>query len=148
MTLDELEAAVIQWAEDKGLLTDITDQRIEAQTLKVLEETGETAAAQLKQDNLKFVDGIGDMAVTLLILAKMRNTELKDVDLGYIERPTLIHFVGCIAAIVPEYLGTAYCLLQRFATYHSLDFKSCLEIAYNEIADRKGKMFNNTFVKD
>ena len=31
---------------------------------------------------------------------------------------------------------------------YNLDFKDCVESAYNEIADRKGKMIDGTFVKE
>lgn len=49
----------------------------------------------------------------------------------------IIDSVGDITVVL-----IVYCL-QR-----GLDYKSCLDAAYNEIKDRKGKLINGTFVKE
>jgi glutathionylspermidine synthase len=46
MTYEQLESAVIQWANDKGLLDASNDK---AQFMKVSEELGELASAILKR---------------------------------------------------------------------------------------------------
>lgn len=96
--MNELVKQVEQWSKNRGL--DQADSS--KQMLKVVEETGEVAAALArgKRDDLR--DGIGDVIVTLIILAE-----------------------------------------QNDMTIHE-----CLEQAYNEIADRKGKMVDGVFVKD
>ena len=89
---------VIEWAKDRGLLD---NPDIKAQTLKVMEEAGELCNSILTGETPAQIDAIGDIQVTLIILA--------------------------------EQLG--------------LDYEKCLETAYNEIKERKGKMSNGTFIK-
>lgn len=99
MTFDELIDNITQWADDKGILV---SDNIPQQTMKVMEELGETAGAILKNKKTdEVIDGIGDILVTVIILSKQ--------------------------------LG--------------LDPTECLEHAWNEIKDRKGKTVNGTFIK-
>jgi len=99
MTFDELIDNITQWADDKGILV---SDNIPQQTMKVMEELGETAGAILKHKKTdEVIDGIGDILVTVIILSKQ--------------------------------LG--------------LDPTECLEHAWNEIKDRKGKTVNGTFIK-
>lgn len=99
MTFDKLIDNITQWADDKGILV---SDNIPQQTMKVMEELGETAGAILKQKKTEdVIDGIGDILVTVIILSKQ--------------------------------LG--------------LDPTECLEHAWNEIKDRKGKTVNGTFIK-
>lgn len=99
MTFDELIDNITQWADDKGILV---SDNIPQQTMKIMEELGETAGAILKNKKTdEVIDGIGDIFVTVIILSKQ--------------------------------LG--------------LDPTKCLEHAWNEIKDRKGKTVNGTFIK-
>lgn len=95
--MNELVELVEQWAKNKGL--DKADPS--KQMLKVVEETGEVAAALARNDQDDLRDGIGDVVVTLIILA-----------------------------------------LQS-----EMDIYECLNVAYDEIKDRTGKMVNGVFVK-
>src|SRR5699024_7539840 len=72
------------------------------QLAKFFEESGEVAAALCRNDIDELRDGIGDVVVTLIILAQQNGMTLQE----------------------------------------------CLEQAYNEIADRKGKLINGTFIKE
>ena len=67
MTFNELEERVYLWALDKGL---ITEDNLKQQALKTVEEVGELAKSILKDDKLEFVDAVGDVMVTLIILAR------------------------------------------------------------------------------
>lgn len=71
----ELEAAVEQWAEDKGILSKATPM---AQALKTLEETTELCTAINANDKAEIVDAMGDIMVTLIIQAKMQNVSLEE----------------------------------------------------------------------
>ncbi|WPH39656.1 MazG-like family protein [Enterococcus faecalis] len=95
--MDELVKLVEEWAREKNL--DIAEP--EKQMLKVIEEVGEVAAALARNNKNDLRDGIGDVVVTLVILA-MQN---------------------------------------------DMDLYECLNQAYNEIKDRKGKNVNGVFVK-
>ena len=75
MTLAQLELQVIQWAHTKGLLS---PNNAHAQMCKVTEEVGETAAALLKGNREALKDGIGDIAVTIIILAAQHGMTLND----------------------------------------------------------------------
>jgi len=99
MTFDELIENITQWADDKGILV---PDNAPKQSMKIMEELGETMGAILKGKNTdEVIDGIGDILVTVIILSKQLGLE-----------PT-----------------------------------ECLESAWNEIKDRKGKTVNGTFIK-
>lgn len=96
--IGDLVTKVEQWSKARGL-----DQADSAkQYLKVGEETGEVAAALARNDKEALKDGIGDVVVTMTVLAQQNGLTLRE----------------------------------------------CLETAYNEIANRKGKMVNGVFVKE
>jgi NTP pyrophosphatase (non-canonical NTP hydrolase) len=100
MTFDELIDNITQWADDKGILV---SDNAPKQSMKIMEELGETMGAILKGKKTdEVIDGIGDIFVTVIILSKQ--------------------------------LG--------------LDPTECLESAWNEIKDRKGKTVNGTFIKE
>ena len=100
MTFDELIENITQWADDKGILV---SDNAPKQSMKIMEELGETMGAILKGKKTdEVIDGIGDILVTVIILAKQLGLE-----------PT-----------------------------------ECLESAWNEIKDRKGKTVNGTFIKE
>lgn len=96
--MNELVKLVEEWAREKNL--DIAEP--EKQMLKVIEEVGEVGAALARNNENDLRDGIGDVVVTLVILA-MQN---------------------------------------------DMDLYECLNQAYNEIKDRKGKNVNGVFVKE
>ena len=64
--LDELSIAVLAWADERGL---IEEENAPRQMLKVIEELGELTGAMAKQKEEEMVDAIGDVLVTILILA-------------------------------------------------------------------------------
>ena len=70
--MDELVKLVEEWAREKNL--DIAEP--EKQMLKVIEEVGEVAAALARNNKNDLRDGIGDMVVTLIILAMQNNMDL------------------------------------------------------------------------
>ena len=69
------EQEVIQWAADKGLLT---PENAKSQLLKSFEEMGEVARAVLKNNQEDLVDGLGDVLVTLIILADIKGVKLEN----------------------------------------------------------------------
>jgi len=97
--MQEIIKNVVQWAADKDLLK---KENSFAQMAKVTEEVGEVASALLKKDTPKLIDGIGDVVVTLIILAEQNQLRIED----------------------------------------------CLEAAWIEISNRKGKTVDGTFIKE
>ena len=70
--MNELITKVEQWAKDKGL-----DQaQSSKQMLKTIEEIGEVAASLARKDEHGLRDGIGDVVVTLIILAMQNDMDL------------------------------------------------------------------------
>ena len=97
-TFEELQEAVLEWADDRDLL----EANPNRQFLKVVEELGELASAMAKNERENEIDAMGDLFVTLIILSRQIN----------------------------------------------LNPVKCLEVAYNMIADRKGKTVDGVFIKD
>ena len=71
-TFDELIQNVANWATDRDILK---KENAPKQTMKVLEELGETAGAILKSKEEEIKDGLGDTFVTLIILSKQLGYE-------------------------------------------------------------------------
>ena len=71
MTIEELEAKVIQWSKDRGII-DYSSPQI--QTLKAVSEMGELADAIAKGEPVE--DHIGDIMVCLINVAHMSETDL------------------------------------------------------------------------
>ncbi len=73
-TMDKLIKAVEQWSIDKNL-----DQGNSfSQFAKSAEELGEVASALCRDDKDSLRDGIGDVVVTLIILAQQNGMDLHD----------------------------------------------------------------------
>ena len=71
--MENVTSLIEQWSKDKGL--DQADPR--AQFLKVAEEFGEIAAAMARNQQGNLVDAIGDLYVTIVILAQQHNTSIE-----------------------------------------------------------------------
>jgi NTP pyrophosphatase (non-canonical NTP hydrolase) len=63
----EIKDLVLQWAEERDLLN--PEYKFQ-QLAKITEELGELNRAVLKNDLFGITDGLGDVQVTLIILAK------------------------------------------------------------------------------
>jgi len=70
--MNELITLVEQWSKDKGL----DSAESSKQMLKVVEEVGEVASALARGNQDALRDGIGDVVVTLIILAQQNNMDL------------------------------------------------------------------------
>lgn len=72
--LKELNDKVIVWAEQRGIFEKATPA---AQYEKHVEEVGELGRALIERDQEKMEDAIGDIIVTLIILAEMQGTSIE-----------------------------------------------------------------------
>ncbi|MDT2168000.1 MazG-like family protein [Enterococcus faecalis] len=70
--MNELVKLVEEWVKEKHL----DKAEPEKQMLKVVEEVGEVAAALARNNKNDLRDGIGDVVVTLVILAMQNNMDL------------------------------------------------------------------------
>ena len=72
MNYNELSKSVLTWAQEKGIL-DRGDSK--TQCLKMASEAGELCDAIAKGDREETIDAIGDVMVTLIILAQMEGLD-------------------------------------------------------------------------
>lgn len=72
--MNQLISQVEQWSINKGL----DKAESSKQFLKVVEEVGEVAAALARNDMEALQDGIGDVVVTLIILAQQHEMYLHE----------------------------------------------------------------------
>lgn len=72
--MNELVEKVEKWSSDKGL----HESDPKSQFLKVAEEFGEIGAAMARSDDHELKDAIGDVIVTLIILAQQNGTSVEE----------------------------------------------------------------------
>ena len=144
MEVKELIENIEQWGKDRELDKKAT---VEGQAVKTAEEMAELIIG-ISKDKIDVIeDSIGDVFVTLVV----GNMIDKKTDL----RPLrLIDFILSHTAILTKFgyedemLKDIIFLLMRISSRYGLDFVECVESAYKEIKDRKGKMINGKFVKE
>lgn len=154
--MQELILKVEQWAEDRNLIKGC--QPID-QAMKLFSEAGELADNIGKGRCVK--DDIGDVAVVLTIITKQLGKTLADVDapqwaegdnknLMLKLQNSLTDFVECAT-----FGGFSYGVCRRIlnilnaiARNHKTTLDECLAVAYNDIKERKGVLWNGVFVKE
>lgn len=144
MNYNELKNLIINWTNEREL---IKKENAEKQYLKFLEEVGETAKAILKDDSAGVIDGFGDIAVTMIILGEQiaNSQELSDNN-NFLTGITLYDVVKRVG---PDFVNpSAMNFLNDACFFYGLDLVQCLESAWEEIKDRKGKTINGTFIKN
>jgi len=72
---NELEALVLAWAEQKGILQNGTPM---AQCYKTEEEVRELSMAIIGNDREEIIDALGDILVTIIIQAEMQELSLTE----------------------------------------------------------------------
>ncbi|MGK4046368.1 helix-turn-helix domain-containing protein [Ligilactobacillus salivarius] len=75
MTFEELHEAIIQWAENRNM---ISPKNTHKQFMKVTEELGELAEGINKDNQGQIKDSLGDILVTLIILSRDLDVDLLD----------------------------------------------------------------------
>ncbi|OOF48917.1 hypothetical protein BKK52_04950 [Rodentibacter trehalosifermentans] len=170
----ELIKNIEQWAEDRNLINGSTPQK---QMLKLMEEFGELCGGILKNKPEVIKDSIGDCFVVLVILNKQMkviysfdwevacNNEswggnpensliflAKHIsELNFDPEPknynSLERFNECLGDFVDSF-KSAVSTLTYITFCFDLDFKDCIQHAYDQIKDRKGKMIDGVFVKE
>ena len=141
--MKELIQKTIQWMEDRNFFGE-GGATIEVQKMKFFEEYGEYCGNKVRGRDTK--DDIGDMMVVSIALLKLKE---KEIDMKYI----LHDYLKSYSLMIPTYCqGGAYYSLFRacmeLATENGYTPEECLEHAYNEIKDRKGKFVNGSFIKE
>lgn len=162
MEIKELIVNIEQWGKDREL--DIKGT-VEGQSIKTAEETAELIIGISKNKIDVIKDSIGDIFVTLVI-GNMLDMKLgvfegyyKEIEKNiktYLEEDKKEE-IDCLAQGITDVIRNGYyedalyygiANLMAIADIYNLDFIECIESAYHEIANRKGKMIGGTFVKE
>lgn len=168
MTINQFQQNIIQWATDRGIYEHST---IQAQTLKAVSEMGELADAVIKGDKDGVKDAIGDVCTCLVSVAHMAGgsfcgwaaVAIEENGAGT-DKAKMIqaalsasYGVGALACDInlDRYdeaaldVELAVDALTSIAICHGFTLQECLEAAWLEIKDRRGKMVpGGAFVKD
>ncbi|WP_118790033.1 MazG-like family protein [Haemophilus haemolyticus] len=160
--LQQLIKNIEQWAEDRNLIEGSTPQK---QMLKLIEEYGELTSSVIKNNAEKIKDSIGDCLVVLSVLNsqfKKRGevfkfdkylTEILSLELdsnhGLNKEEIIIDGLRALHGIAKDDFLFDFILVLRFiADETSLRLEECMQAAWNEIKDRKGRMIDGVFVKE
>jgi hypothetical protein len=157
-----IEENVIEWAKERDL---IKPENAPKQIFKLVEEVGEIFGAYLKNDIDGIKDGIGDAQVVLIILLEQLGQKRVEHCLGgwcgVIEiKHELLRLSACVGLICRSFearnekeistFEIEYCFnyLESIAKRYDTTLNECLELAYNEIKNRKGKTVNGSFIRE
>ena len=139
-TLEELKQLIIEWANERDL---IHYKNADKQRLKLIEECGELASAILKNDIELQKDSLGDIFVVLTILEAQINKNF-DTDIYRSTDSILKDLLDLMISPRENSVNSLFHICLELN--HNLT--ECVNLAYNEIKNRKGKTENGTFIKD
>ena len=141
--LETLNTLIIKWANERNL---IVKDNAPKQKLKLIEECGELAQAILKNDVKAQKDAIGDIYVVVVILAEQLGKKIGDTPY-YIDDIDWKIF-NIIDSGISEMFEYFLSEINEVCNNLDLDLTECVNLAYNEIKDRKGQTINGTFIKE
>lgn len=167
--MQELNNKIIEWAKERNIDKKGT---VEGQVIKTIEETSELIKGICKDDIDLIKDSIGDVYVTLVIgnMLSVYKENLEHIvqaqhirfeNFGFNRSVNKIQEKASHLKGLNDYINYmvnnlcyGICLsgivawLIDIADYYNTTLKECVELAYNEIANRKGKMIDGQFVKE
>jgi hypothetical protein len=150
----ELKQKVIQWSKDRGI---IDNGKPLTQFAKLMSEFSEIFEAKRLNDEEKLIDAIGDVQVVLINLSEMLGGVNFEKTNNFYDLDLLTETICNIGdMIIKEDKNAALTLIRKsyiylvgYARYLDINSDYALEIAYNEIKDRKGFLTpEGNFVKD
>lgn len=143
LEIKELQPLIIEWANKRNL------NDSDKQYLKILEEVGETAKAILQNDIDEIKDGIGDIAVTIIIYYKQINAPLYlDYNIGEDYYAKSSGYLNETLKDVSNKHSIVLWCLDKLSRINNTTLKECLNLAWNEIKHREGQTINGTFIKN
>lgn len=166
--IKELIEKIEKWSEDRNIFNGSTVQK---QILKLAEEIGELFSGHNKNDVDKIRDSVGDSIVALTNLRKMLNIKETLLD-TYLESDYIfeedniynaeeylfwiLRFLGFLSdygvsgveRTYSESVNMIFYNLMRYCRAKEIDLIECVQYAYDQIKDRKGRMVDGIFVKE
>lgn len=167
-TIQELVPLIQEWAKERKIYEELTPFE---ELLKTHEEVGELIKACYDNDKTAIQDAIGDVLVTLINYCYMVEQDVERI-IEHVLTDKQGHSSNVWSAISIEvllcdllrnedygrkwltisapYSRLYYMIfnLNHIAFLENTTLEECLNIAYNEIKNRTGKMINGKFVKD
>lgn len=167
-TIQELVPLIHQWAKEREIYEQLTPFD---ELLKTHEEVGELIKACYDNDKPAIQDAIGDVMVTLINYCYFIKMDAikhikQAVDLsvtGYYTISYVINAHNALGRLISLYVWnegkeiSEPSGLRVFSILHYLNgiahlegttLEECLNLAYNEIKSRTGRIINRKFVKD
>ena len=168
-TIQELVPLIQEWAKERGIFDKSTPFD---QLLKTHEEVGELIKACYDNDKPAIQDAIGDVMVTLINYCYFKDVDFTPIIRKSLERPNTTRVSLWFIALqvnrslnslifdeakskdndTLEYISFTICRMLRplnsIALLEDTTLEECLNIAYNEIKNRTGKIINRKFIKD
>ena len=172
-TIQELVPLIQECSKERGIFDKSTPFD---QLLKTHEEVGELIKACYDNDKPAIQDAIGDVMVTLInycyFVFKNKDFTIEIINARYMfdsfEGSSTINYLGYIAKTLIGLFNEEFLLqennncprnvffrlshisqlLEKIAQDENTTLEECLNIAYNEIKNRTGKMINGKFIKD
>lgn len=154
--MQKLINQIERWAEDRDLITGSTPEN---QKLKLLEEVGELSEG-INRKNIELIkDGIGDCFIVCVVLAKQSGQSLSSLSFNkemfngfkfntYYLSEGLADVIALNTAPTKRRFLRLIGVLNALCVYYRLTLEECVQYAYNQIKDRKGKMIDGVFVKE
>lgn len=154
-----LEEKVQQWFVDRNL----HEANPVKQFLKLMEESGELFEGIAKDKSELIYDALGDIQVVLIGLEQqIKNGAQISANQQELEFLLMVSSLGNIAQklyshvchnetqmpLIQSDLMFIGSVITSVSLFNKTDADSCLQIAYDVIKDRKGKMVDGVFVKE
>lgn len=136
MRFKEFKERVEEWASIRGIYEHSTEEHQQA---KALEEIGEYITAKSTSERM---DAVGDVAVCIVNAAHIDESEIV---ITRAEEPGEMCLVASLL-LDSDYSNAIY-QLKGVAMGDGYLFEDCLQMAWDEIKDRKGMMSNGMYVK-
>ena len=151
--MNELIAKIEQWANDRNI---IKGSKPIDQAMKLFSEFGELADNVGKGRDCR--DDIGDVFVVLTIISKQNGDTLENhIDKTFYssykcEKTAVSFLAKALFVVENNYNETVVVSVLddlRFISKHfGYTLEECVQIAYDDIKDRKGIMSNGVFIKE
>ena len=173
LTIQELVPLIQEWAKEREIYKKITSFN---QLLKTHEEVGELIKACYDDDRPAIQDAIGDTMICLInycyFVFKNKDYAIEIINARYMfdsfEGSSTINYLGYITKMLIILFNEEFLLqensnhtrnvffrlshisqlIEKIAQDNNTTLEECLNIAYNEIKNRTGRIINGKFVKD
>jgi hypothetical protein len=161
MSRKELLEAIVAWAHARNIIKGTTDFD---QWVKCASEVGELADGLAKDQPEMIKDAIGDVVVMLCVMTEqMRKFKVETFNpMNCLRSATaketfhqMYESFGALGwtirtdrrEVALPYVNSVVTYLNHIALHCGMDFDECIAFAYDQIKDRKGVVFNGTFIK-